>query len=101
MAVMVWASFAAAFVDIILVLMLTGMYVQTYRNIKSGFTAGLVVFGAFLVILNLSIVLFWMYLFLNIQIQAGFVETAATYLFLMSTVQLVALATLVRITWNQ
>ena len=100
MALMLWASFAVALLDIVLVLVLTIMYAQIFKSIRSAFTAGLIVFGGLLIILNLSVILFWLYLFGSFEAKLGFVETAATYLFLINTAQLAALATLVGLTWK-
>ena len=53
MALFLWLSAAAAFVDIGLVVALLVLYGQSYRKVRSPFTLGLLLFGAFLVILEL------------------------------------------------
>jgi len=81
-----WASAAVAFVNIAMTLALLAIYVGTYRKIKSSFTLGLVLFGSFFVILNLSILVFWLFLFQNVNVSSAtaLVDQASFYMLLVN-----------------
>ena len=104
MALFLWLSAVAAFVDIGLVLGLLAMYSQSYRKVRSPFTLGLLLFGIFLVLLLLAVLGFWLFLFTNVAsaspLVASFVETASLWLFVINAAMAVALASLLRVTWK-
>ena len=62
MAIALWASAIVAFANIAMTLVLLGLYTGTYRKVKSSFTLGLLLFGTFFVVLNLAILVFWLFL---------------------------------------
>ena len=97
-----WASAAVAFVNIAMTLALLAIYVGTYRKIKSSFTLGLVLFGSFFVILNLSILVFWLFLFQNINVSSAtaLVDQASFYMLLVNIGEALALSNLLRVTWK-
>jgi hypothetical protein len=97
-----WASAAVAFVNIAMTLALLAIYIGTYRKIKSSFTLGLVLFGSFFVILNLSILVFWLFLFQNVNVSSAtaLVDQASSYMLLVNIGEALALSNLLRITWK-
>ena len=97
-----WASAAVAFVNIAMTLTLLAIYIGTYRKIKSSFTLGLVLFGSFFVILNLSILVFWLFLFQNVNVSSAtaLVDQASFYMLLVNIGEALALSNLLRITWK-
>ncbi len=97
-----WASAAVAFVNIAMTLTLLAIYVGTYRKIKSSFTLGLVLFGSFFVILNLSIIVFWLFLFQNVNVSSAtaLVDQASSYMLLVNIGEALALSNLLRVTWK-
>ena len=97
-----WASAAVAFVNIAMTLALLAIYVGTYRKIKSSFTLGLVLFGSFFVLLNLSILVFWLFLFQNVNVSSAtaLVDQASFYMLLVNIGEALALSNLLRITWK-
>ena len=100
MALFLWLSAVAAFVDIGLVLGLLAMYGQSYRKVRSPFTFGLLLFGVFLVLLLLAVLGFWLFLFTRVASAASFVEEASMWLFIINGAMAVALANLLRVTWK-
>ena len=102
MSLALWASAAVAFVNIAMTLALLAIYVGTYRKIKSSFTLGLVLFGSFFVILNLSILVFWLFLFQNVNVSSAtaLVEQASFYMLLVNIGEALALSNLLRVTWK-
>ena len=97
-----WASAAVAFVNIAMTLTLLAIYIGTYRKIKSSFTLGLVLFGSFFVILNLSILVFWLFLFQNVNVSSAtaLVDQASSYMLLVNIGEALALSNLLRVTWT-
>ncbi len=100
MALALWASAVVAFANIAMTLVLLGIYVGTYRKIRSSFTLGLVLFGSFFVVLNLAILVFWLFLFQNVSSAATFVDQASIYMLLVNIGEALALANLLRVTWK-
>ncbi len=102
MAVALWASALVAFANIAMTLALLAIYFGTYRKIKSSFTLGLVLFGTFFVVLNLAILVFWLFLFMNVNSAAVamFVDQASIYMLLVNVGEALALANLLRVTWK-
>ena len=96
-----WASAIVAFANIAMTLALLAIYLGTYRKVKSSFTMGLVLFGSFFVVLNLAILVFWLFLFENVGgSAANFVDQASTYMLLVNVGEALALANLLRVTWK-
>ena len=97
-----WASAAVAFVNIGMTLALLAIYIGTYRRISSSFTLGLVLFGSFFVILNLSILVFWLFLFQNVNVSSAtsLVDQASFYMLLVNLGEALALSNLLRVTWK-
>ena len=102
MAYALWASAIVAFANIAMTLVLLALYTGTYRKIKSSFTLGLLLFGTFFVLLNLAILVFWLFLFQSFDSPqlAGFVEQASLYMFFVNLGEALALANLLRVTWK-
>ena len=102
MSLALWASAAVAFVNIAMTLALLAIYIGTYRRIRSSFTLGLVLFGIFFVILNLSILVFWIFLFQNVNVSAAtsLVDQASFYMLLVNIGEALALSNLLRVTWK-
>ena len=97
-----WASAVVAFANIAMTLALLAIYIGTYRRIRSSFTLGLVLFGSFFVILNLSILVFWLFLFQNVNVSSAtsLVDQASFYMLLVNVGEALALSNLLRITWR-
>jgi len=96
-----WASAIVAFANIAMTLALLAIYLGTYRKVKSSFTMGLVLFGSFFVVLNLAILVFWLFLFENVGGSAGtLVDQASSYMLLVNVGEALALANLLRVTWK-
>ncbi len=102
MAFALWASAAVAFANIAMTLTLLGIYTDTYRKVRSSFTMGLLLFGSFFVVLNLAILVFWLFLFQNFDSPTlgSFVDQASTYMLLVNVGEALALANLLRVTWK-
>lgn len=90
---------AIGIVNIILLIFLLKTYWKTYKQIKSGFTIGLLYFSSFLILQNIVSTIFIALLFV-IPIDANISELHGPRLplFLINLVQLVALSILVKIT---
>jgi uncharacterized protein YoxC len=95
-----WASAVVAFANIALTFILLAIYLDTYSKTKSSFTLGLVLFGSFFVVLNLAILVFWVFLFENVASAASFVDQASTYMLVVNLGEALALANLLRVTWK-
>ena len=97
-----WASAVVAFANIAMTLALLAIYIGTYRRIRSSFTLGLVLFGSFFVILNLSILVFWLFLFQNVNVSSAtsLVDQASFYMLLVNIGEALALSNLLRVTWK-
>jgi hypothetical protein len=93
-----WLAAVVAFVNIAMTLILLGVYLGTYRKIRSSFTMGLVLFGSFFVVLNLAILVFWLFLYQNAA--APLVDQASTYMLLINIGEAFALVNLLRVTWK-
>ena len=100
MSIALWVSAAVAFANIAMTLTLLALYVGTYRKIRSSFTLGLVLFGSFFVVLNLAILVFWLFLFENVSSAAPFVDQASAYMLVVNVGEALALANLLRVTWK-
>lgn len=100
MGLSLWASAVVAFANIAMTLVLLAIYAGTYRKIRSSFTLGLVLFGSFFVVLNLAILVFWLFLFENVSSATVFVDQASTYMLVVNLGEALALANLLRVTWK-
>ncbi len=102
MAFALWAAAAVAFLNIAMTLILLGIYVGTYRKVRSSFTLGLLLFGSFFVLLNLSVLVFWLFLYQNSSSTSlqGFVDQASFYMLLLNIGEALALSNLLRVTWK-
>ena len=101
MSLALWASAIVAFANIAMTLVLLAIYIGTYQRIKSSFTLGLVLFGSFFVILNLSILVFWLFLFQNVNVSsATLVDQASFYMLLVNVGEALAISNLLRVTWK-
>ena len=101
MSLALWASAIVAFANIAMTLVLLAVYIGTYRRIRSSFTLGLVLFGSFFVILNLSILVFWLFLFQNVNVSsATLVDQASFYMLLVNVGEALAISNLLRVTWK-
>ena len=102
MSIALWASAIVAFANIVMTLVLLAIYVGTYRRIRSSFTLGLVLFGSFFVILNLSILVFWLFLFQNVNVSSAttLVDQASFYMLLVNVGEALAISNLLRVTWK-
>ncbi len=91
-----------AFANIAMTLALLAIYAGTYRKVRSSFTLGLVLFGSFFVVLNLAILFFWVFLFLNFESATlgTFVDQASVYMLLVNVGEALALVNLLRVTWK-
>jgi len=97
-----WAAAVVAFANIAMTLVLLAIYAGTYRKVRSSFTLGLVLFGSFFVVLNLAILFFWVFLFLNFESATlgTFVDQASVYMLLVNVGEALALVNLLRVTWK-
>ncbi len=102
MAFALWAAAAVAFLNIAMTIILLSIYVGTYRKVRSSFTLGLLLFGSFFVLLNLSVLVFWLFLYQNSTSTSlqGFVEQASFYMLLLNIGEALALSNLLRVTWK-
>jgi hypothetical protein len=98
MSLALWLAAVVAFANIAMTLILLGIYLGTYRRVRSSFTLGLVLFGAFFVILNLAILVFWLFLYQNSA--ASLVDQASFYMLLVNIGEALALSNLLRVTWK-
>src|SRR6266567_2272494 len=93
-----WLAAVVAFLNIAMTLILLAIYLGTYRKIRSTFTMGLVLFGSFFVVLNLAILVFWLFLYENSA--ATLVDQASAYMLLINIGEALALVNLLRVTWK-
>ena len=93
-----WASAAVAFLNIALSLILLSVYVRNYRSIKSYFTVGLIVFSLLFLLLTLTIVGLWFFLFTNMQFAEILVDQTMLFILMVNLAEFAGLATLIVIT---
>ena len=96
-----WMNVAAvfAFLNVLFVLILMGLYIQSWRKVRSSISVGLVTFSTFFLVQNLVIIVFWLVLYGTSPDSKPIVEAAAPYLTAINALESVALGNLVRITW--
>jgi len=97
-----WMNVAAfiAFVNVILVMLLIYAYAESWRKVRSGFTASLVVFAVFFLIQNIVIITFWYVLYSLVPSSQSIVEGAAPYLTAINGMEAIGLGFLTRSTWK-
>ncbi len=102
MGLALWAAAVVAFANIAMTLVLLGVYTGTYRKVRSSFTLGLLLFGTFFVLLNLAVLVFWLFLYQNSTstVLQGFVDQASFYMLLLNIGEALALGNLLRVTWK-
>ncbi len=86
--------------NVVLVLLLLSVYLQSWRKLRTGLALGLVLFALFFLIQNAIIVVFWYILYSLVPSATDIVVGAAPYLVLINLAETLALANLVRITWK-
>lgn len=90
---------AIGIANIILLMFLLKTYWKTYKQIKSGFTIGLLYFSSFLILQNIvSTVFIALLLVIPMDVNISELHGPRLPLFLINMVQLVALSILVKIT---
>jgi len=92
------AAVVSAFLNIGLLLVTIGTYVQNMRVIRSYYTSGLVLVASLLMIQNTVIVLFWFTLYMNDKALMMSADMVAHYLFAINVIQTIGLSILVWIT---
>jgi len=94
------ASAVIAFINIGLLLILSRVYIQNHRYLKSYYTLGLVIFVFLFIGLNAAIVGLWFFLFSNATIAELFVDQAMGWVLIINLAQFVGLVSLIRITFK-
>lgn len=92
------AAVISAFLNIGLLLVVIGTYVQNMRVIRSYYTSGLVLVAALLMIQNIVIVLFWSTLYMDDKALMMSADMVSHYLFTINVIQTIGLSILVWIT---
>ena len=92
------AAVVAAFLNIGLLLVIIGTYIQNMRVIRSYYTSGLVLVASLLMIQNIVIVLFWSTLYMDDKTLMMSADMVAHYLFTINVIQTIGLSILVWIT---
>ncbi len=102
MGLALWAAAVVAFANIAMTLVLLSIYTGTYRKVRSSFTLGLLLFGTFFVLLNLAVLVFWLFLYQNSTstVLQDFVDQASFYMLLLNMGEALALGNLLRVTWK-
>jgi hypothetical protein len=92
------AAVVSAFLNIVLLLIVIGTYVQNMRVIRSYYTSGLVLVAVLLMIQNIVIVLFWSTLYMDDKALMMSADMVSHYLFAINVIQSIGLSVLVWIT---
>ena len=92
------AAVVSAFLNIVLLLIVIGTYVQNMRVIRSYYTSGLVLVAVLLMIQNIVIVLFWYTLYMDDKALMMSADMVSHYLFAINVIQSIGLSVLVWIT---
>ena len=92
------AAVVSAFLNIGLLGVAIGTYVQNLRVIRSYYTSGLVLVAFLLMIQNIVIVLFWFTLYMDDKAMMMSADMVAHYLFAINVIQTIGLSVLVWIT---
>lgn len=92
------AAVISALLNIALLLVVIGTYVQNMRVIRSYYTSGLVLVAFLLMIQNVVIVLFWSTLYMDDKALMMSADMVSHYLFAINVIQTIGLSVLVWIT---
>ncbi len=92
------AAVVSAILNIILLLVVIGTYVQNMRVIRSYYTSGLVLVAALLMIQNIVIIIFWSTLYIDDKALMMSADMVSHYLFAINVIQTIGLSILVWIT---
>ena len=92
------AAVISAFLNIGLLLVVIGTYVQNMRVIRSYYTLGLVLVAALLMIQNIVIVLFWSTFYMDDKALMMSADMVSHYLLAINIIQTIGLSILVWIT---
>ncbi|QLH06307.1 hypothetical protein [Nitrosopumilus ureiphilus] len=92
------AAVVSAFLNIALLLVVIGTYLQNMKVIRSYYTSGLVLVAALLMLQNIVIVLFWSTLYMDDKSLMMSADMVSHYLFVINIIQTVGLSILVWIT---
>jgi len=92
------AAVISAFLNIGLLLIIIGTYLQNMRVIRSYYTSGLVLVASLLMIQNVVIVLFWFTLYMDDKALMMSADMVSHYLFTINVIQTIGLSILVWIT---
>lgn len=95
-----WMNVAAVFalLNVVFVLLLIFAYVQSWRKVRSGFTASLILFAVFFLVQNLVVIIFWYVLYTTAA--EAVVIAASPYLASVNAAEALGLALLTRSTWR-
>ncbi len=92
------AAVVSAFLNIVLLLVIIGTYIQNVMVIRSYYTTGLVLVAAMLMLQNIVIVLFWSTLYMDDKALMMSADMVSHYLFVINVIQSIGLSVLVWIT---
>ena len=92
------AAVISAFLNIGLLLVIIGTYIQNMRVIRSYYTFGLVLVAAMLMIQNIVMILFWSTIYMDDKALMMSIDTISHYLFAINVIQTIGLSILVWIT---
>jgi hypothetical protein len=81
-----------AFINVALVLVLAGLYLQSWRNLHSSLSVALVSFAVLFLVQNAVIIIFWFEFYTA--------TAAAPYLVTINAMESLALGNLLRVTWR-
>jgi len=97
-----WMNVAAvfAFLNVALVLVLIGLYFQSWRKMRSALSVSLMTFAIFFLVQNLVIIVFWFVLYGLVPQAQDIVVAAAPYLTAINALETIGLGNLVRVTWS-
>ncbi len=92
------AAVVAAFLNIGLLGITIGTYIQNMRVIRSYYTSGLVLVATLLMIQNIVIIIFWSTLYMDDKALMMSADMISHYLFAINVIQTIGLSILVWIT---
>ena len=92
------AAVVSAFLNIVLLLVIIGTYIQNMMVIRSYYTSGLVLVAVMLMLQNIVIVLFWSTLYMDDKALMMSADMVSHYLFTINVIQSIGLSVLVWIT---
>ncbi len=97
-----WMNIAAifAFLNVAMVVVLLGLYLQSWRKLHSSISIALTTFAGFFLVQNLVIIVFWLILYSIVPTARDVVTAAAPYLTAINALESVALANLLRVSWS-